>query len=72
MDAANDDFEFPQEWYEAIVYGLAERIAPMIGYPIPDRQLLKSEARDYLDLALSFDVEHASVKFISDETQRSR
>lgn len=72
MDTANDDFEFPQEWYEAIVYGLAERIAPMIGYPLPDRQLLKAEARDYLDLALTFDVEHASVTFVADENQRSR
>ncbi len=72
MVAPTDDFEFPQEWYEAIVYGLAERIAPMIGYPIQDRQLLKMEAREYLDLALTFGGEHTSVTFVSDENQRSR
>lgn len=70
MDNANDDFEFPQEWYEAIVYGLAERIAPMIGYPIPDRQLLKMEAGAYLDLALSFDHEQTDVTFVPNESQR--
>lgn len=72
MDSATDDFEFPQEWYEAIVYGLAERIAPMIGYPIQDRQLLKMEAQNYLDLALTSDHEQTDVTFIPDESQRSR
>ena len=72
MDSATDDFEFPQEWYEAVVYGLAERIAPMIGYPIQDRQLLKMEAQMYLDLALSSDHEQTDVTFIANESQRSR
>lgn len=72
VDSATDNFEFPQEWYEAIVYGLAERIAPMIGYPIQDRQLLKMEAQTYLDLALSSDHEQTDVTFIADESQRSR
>jgi len=71
LDSATDDFEFPQEWYEAIVYGLAERIAPMIGYPIQDRQLLKVEARQYLDLALTFDHEHTNITFTADESRRS-
>jgi len=70
LDSATDDFEFPQEWYEAIVYGLAERLAPMIGYPIPDRQLLKAEAREYLDLALSFDHEQTDVTFVIDTSQQ--
>jgi len=72
MDSATDSFEFPQEWYEAIVYGLATRLAPMIGYPIPDRQLLKMEAREYFDLALSSDHEQTDVTFVADESQRSR
>jgi len=67
---ATDDFEFPQEWFEAIVYGLAERLAPMVGYPIPDRQLLKREAREYLDLALSFDHEQTDVTFVIDSSQQ--
>jgi len=71
LDNANDDFEFPQEWYEAIVYGLAERLAPMVGYPLPDRQMLKMEASQYLDLALSFDHEQTDVTFVANEDQRT-
>ncbi len=70
MDTATDTLEFPQEWYEAIVYGLAERLAPMIGYPLPDRQVLKMEAREYLDLALSFDHEQTDVTFVIDTSQQ--
>lgn len=69
LDNPTDDFEFPQEWFEAIVYGLAERLAPMVGYPIQDRQLLKAEAREYLDLALSFDHEQTDVTFVIDTSQ---
>ncbi len=69
MDSATDTLEFPQEWYEAIVYGLAERLAPMIGYPLQDRQMLKMEAREYLDLALSFDHEQTDVTFVIDTSQ---
>lgn len=68
MDSASDEFEFPQEWYEAIVYGLAVRLAPMIGYPIQDRQMLKMEASEYFDLALSFDHEQTDVTFIANES----
>jgi len=70
LDSATDDFEFPQEWFEAIVYGLAERLAPMIGYPLQDRQVLKMEAREYLDLALSFDHEQTDVTFVIDTSQQ--
>lgn len=72
MDNATDSFEFPQEWYEAIVYGLATRLAPMIGYPMPDRQMLKMEAQEYFELALSSDHEQTDVTFVADESQRSR
>jgi len=67
MDSATDSFEFPQEWYEAIVYGLATRIAPMIGYPIPDRQVLKMEASEFFDLAVTFGSEQTSIAFTPNE-----
>jgi hypothetical protein len=70
LDNASDDFEFPQEWFEALVYGLAERIAPMIGYPLQDRQILKMESAQALDLALSFDHEQTDVTFVSNENQK--
>ena len=64
MDASTDDFEFPQEWYEAIVYGLAVRIAPMIGYPTSDRRLLMVEADEIKQTAMDFDVEQTSMFLI--------
>ncbi len=42
----------------------------MIGYPLPDRQMLKMEAREYLDLALSFDHEQTDVTFVANENQK--
>lgn len=64
MDSGTDDFEFPQEWYEPIVYGLAARLAPMIGYPIGDRRILIAEAEQKMQLALTWDVEQTSVRFV--------
>jgi len=63
FDAAADNPEFPIEWGEALVYGLADRIAPSYGIPRNDRLLLKAEAAEKLNDALDYDVENASVIF---------
>jgi len=57
MDSGTDDFDLPQEWLEAITYNLAYRLAPRYSLNPTDRQLLKKDASDALELALSFDVE---------------
>jgi len=53
MTAGTDSFECPPEWYEAIAYGLAVRLAPQNFYPIKERKLLMAEAEQYKDLAMS-------------------
>ena len=63
MDADIDEFDFPQEWYEAIKYGLAVRLAPVYGLPYNDRLMLKREFDEILDLAKSWDTEQESVFF---------
>ena len=63
LDAATDDFEFPQEWMEAISLGLGERLAASVGLPINDRRLLKQEAYAAKENAMAFDVEGTSVTF---------
>ena len=63
MDSSTDDFDFPQEWYEAIKYGLAVRLAPVYGLPYNDRLMLKREFDEILDLAKSWDTEQESVFF---------
>jgi hypothetical protein len=57
----DDTPDFPQEWLEALKYGLAERLAPEYGLPTDQRQLLIKESQKVLELALSFGTEEGSV-----------
>jgi len=63
FDASTDDPDFPQEWYEALVYGLADRLAPEYGVHPEERQLIKQEARMYREEAESFGSEEGSLYF---------
>lgn len=61
FDASTDEPDFPVEWHEALIYGLAVRLAPNYGVPPTDRGILKQEAKDALELAMSFDQEEGSI-----------
>lgn len=61
-----DEIDFPRYWYEAVIYGLADRLAPEYGIPIQDRQLLKQEAEMKHTTALSFGTEEGSLYFQPD------
>jgi len=61
MDSSTDDFEFPQEWYEAIVDGLKDRVAKHVGLNLQERMLIKQEAAISLELALGSDNEQTSI-----------
>lgn len=64
FDNATDDPDFPAEWIEAIVYGLATRLARKYGsLSVYEQQDLKKQAQDSLELALSGDVEDGSIYF---------
>lgn len=62
VSAANTPY-FPREWNNALIYGLADLLAPEYGIPLNDRALLKKEAKDHLDTALDFGLENASITF---------
>lgn len=49
--AANETPDFPQEWQNALIYGLACSLAPEYGVPLKDRELLNKEYGMHLDLA---------------------
>lgn len=66
FDAASDNPEFPIEWGQALVYGLADKLAPESGLSLKERQFLKQEAEFELNQALDYDVENASVIFTMD------
>lgn len=67
-DADNDgtddgtyDINVPPEYLEAVVYGLAVRLAPSYGIPITDRRELRMEYDEIMTDALNFDRETGSL-----------
>jgi len=63
FNISTDTPDFPQEWYDAVLYGLAIRLAPEYGVPLDQRQLLGREAADIKLAALSFGNEEGSIFF---------
>jgi hypothetical protein len=60
FDSSTHTMDLPEEWYDAVIYDVAVKLAPRFGVPIPDRQELKKEAKVYLDQAMEFNFEDAS------------
>ena len=61
MVASTDDIDFPSYWTEAMIYGLAWRLAPEYGVPTPDRSTLSKEAEFFHQQALMFGMEEGSM-----------
>lgn len=66
FDASTDNPDFPQEWYDAITYGLATRLAPEYGVPSSDRKALWQEMSVIKQEALNFGLEEGSLYFQAD------
>lgn len=62
MVNSTDTLDFPQWWHDAIIFGLADRLAPEYGIPPDVRDFLKKEALYYLEEALSYGTEEGSIK----------
>lgn len=67
MNASTDDLDFPPYWTEAIIFGLADRLAPEYGVPLQDRQLITQQAERFHQTALLFGMEEGSMFFQPDE-----
>ncbi len=67
FDAANDTPDFPQEWYDALAYGLACRLAPEYGLPSTARKQLWQEMTLIKQDALNFGLEEGSLYFQTDK-----
>lgn len=63
FDAATDTPDFPQEWFEALKYGLASRLAGEYQLSLQVRTFLKGEAKEAKENALSFGTEEGSIFF---------
>lgn len=66
FDATADEPDFPQEYYDCIKFGLADRIAPEHGLSIQERQDLRSRAKELRMEALSFGTEEGSMYLMAD------
>ena len=60
FDAAGDTPDFPVEWYQPLLYGLAVLLAPTYGLPVQDRRELRGEYQAALGLAMSNEPEEGS------------
>ena len=58
-----NSFDLPPQWYDAITYCLAARLAPEYGLPLGERQLLEAEANALFNKASIDDRDMASVYF---------
>lgn len=66
FDTGTDEPDFPQEWFDALSYGLACRLAPTYGIPINDRKQLWNEMTIIKQEAMNFGLEEGSMFFSVD------
>ena len=66
FDAANDEPDFPQEYYHAIKLALADVLAPEHGLSIQERQDLSRRAKDAWNEVLGFGTEEGSMYLMAD------
>lgn len=58
---STDDFDFPQEWGETIVWNLARRLIPDYRVPTETASDIRQFARDSLNMILGWDQENTSL-----------
>ena len=67
--SASETADFPEEWQIPLIYTTAVLLAPEWGIPIPDRQALRAELKEYMDMAKEIGQEDASF-FLQPEPRR--
>lgn len=72
MVSGTNTLDFPQMWHEAVIYGLAMRLAPEYGIPLQDRTMFQKEAEYFLQEALSFGTEEGSLFIMPDWVANGR
>ena len=58
--------DFPNEWMQALVWGLADQLALEYGLPVNHRQEVLMKAEKYRELLVDWDIENESVFFTPD------
>lgn len=63
MDVSANDFDFPSEWVQPLIYNLAWVLSPEYGIPPTDRKLMEAEAKYWHDYVLSMGSEEGGIFF---------
>lgn len=63
VNSSADTLEFPKEWHNAIIYELANTIAPEYGVSDMVKNTLEKDAKKWLDMAVDFGADEASLFF---------
>lgn len=66
FNASSDTLDFPQEWYNALRWNLANELCPGYSVPVMKWDRIRGMARDTLDLAMSTDRQDTSVTIAPD------
>ena len=66
FDSAADSPDFPVEWVNALVWGLAAELGPEYGVSERRQRMIENRAERKLQTLLDFDVENAPVTFEAD------
>ena len=61
FDAATDEPDFPQEWFQALAFNLAKYVMPKYGCPPDQKSLILGLAQETLDDVLAWDSEMCSM-----------
>lgn len=69
FDASTDEPDFPQEWFDALTYLLADRLAPEYGVQAEHRTDIQRRAMQYKAEAISFGTEEGSLYFSLDRNR---
>lgn len=66
LTANDDEVQFPDEWEDAIIFGLATRIMDEYGVPEQKQAVIQQKASSYLADCLAFDNENADLSIEPD------
>lgn len=66
MNKAGEEFDFPQEWYQALRWGLASELVADYGLELNRAALVTQKAQYYKDRLSAWDTENASTYFQPD------
>lgn len=67
--SGTDTADFPREWYNAMIYGLADLLSDEYGLPLDDRRHIEKKAEKHVAAAVGFGAEETSSFFFPNRSE---